>query len=69
MPKTGSTPERLIGLLRQAEVEPAQGRTAGEVCHGRGCRSHPVSLAGGAWPRCGGCRVRGPERAGACPGL
>ena len=36
MPKKGATPERIIGLLRQAEVEPANGRTAGEVCRGLG---------------------------------
>jgi putative transposase len=36
MPKKGSTPERIIGLLRQAEVELAQGRTVGEVCRGLG---------------------------------
>ena len=34
MPKKGATPERIIGLLRQAEVEIAQGRTMGEVCRG-----------------------------------
>jgi hypothetical protein len=32
MPKKGSTPEQIIGLLRQAEVELAQGRTVGEIC-------------------------------------
>jgi transposase-like protein len=31
-----STPEQIIGLLRQAEVELAQGRTVGEVCRGLG---------------------------------
>jgi transposase-like protein len=30
------TPEQIIGLLRQAEVELAQGRTVGEVCRGLG---------------------------------
>ena len=35
MPK-GMTPERIIGLLRQAEVELAKGRTVGEVCRGLG---------------------------------
>jgi hypothetical protein len=30
------TPEQIIGLLRQAEVELARGRTVGEVCHGLG---------------------------------
>src|SRR5919199_456914 len=32
MPKTRFTPEQIIELLRQAEVELAQGRTVGEVC-------------------------------------
>ena len=32
MPKKRFTPEQIIGLLRQAEVELAQGRTVGEVC-------------------------------------
>jgi hypothetical protein len=36
MPKKRATPERIIGLLRQAEVEIAQGRTMGEVCRGLG---------------------------------
>ncbi len=36
MPKKGTTPERIIGLLRQAEVELAKGRTVGEVCRGLG---------------------------------
>jgi transposase-like protein len=36
MPKKGATPERIIGLLRQAEVELAKGRTVGEVCRGLG---------------------------------
>jgi transposase-like protein len=31
-----STPEQIIGVLRQAEVELAQGRTVGEVCRGLG---------------------------------
>jgi transposase-like protein len=30
------TAEQIIGLLRQAEVELAQGRTVGEVCRGLG---------------------------------
>lgn len=30
------TPERIIGLLRQAEVELAQGKWVGEVCRGLG---------------------------------
>ena len=29
------TPEKVIGLLRQAEVELAQGKRVGEVCRGR----------------------------------
>jgi putative transposase len=29
-------PEKLIGRLRQAEVELAQGQQVGEVCRGRG---------------------------------
>jgi transposase-like protein len=36
MPGKRSTPEQIIGLLRQAEVELAQGRTVGEVCRGLG---------------------------------
>jgi putative transposase len=34
MPKKRPTAEQIIGLLRQAEVELAQGRTVGEVCRG-----------------------------------
>jgi transposase-like protein len=30
------TAEQIIGLLRQAEVELAEGRTVGEVCRGLG---------------------------------
>jgi hypothetical protein len=30
------TPEKIIGLLRQAEVELAQGKRVGEVCRGLG---------------------------------
>ena len=30
------TPEKVIGLLRQAEVELAQGKRVGEVCRGLG---------------------------------
>ncbi len=29
-------PEQIIGVLRQAEVEPARGRMVGEVCRGLG---------------------------------
>jgi putative transposase len=36
MPQQGSPPERIIGLLRQAEVALAQGRRGGEVCRGLG---------------------------------
>lgn len=36
MPKKRPTAEQIIGLLRQAEVELAQGRTVGEVCRGFG---------------------------------
>lgn len=36
MRKRGFTPERIIGFLRRAEVELAQGRTVGEVCRGPG---------------------------------
>jgi putative transposase len=32
MLKKRMTPEQIIGLLRQAEVELAQGRTVGEIC-------------------------------------
>ena len=33
------TPEQIIGMLRQAEVERSQGRTVAEVCGGLGYRS------------------------------
>ncbi|MBR0672701.1 transposase [Roseomonas soli] len=33
-PKKRHTAEQIIGLLRQAEVEPAQGRRVGEICRG-----------------------------------
>ena len=36
MPKKRHTAEQIIGLLRQAEVELAQGRTVGEICRGLG---------------------------------
>ena len=32
MPRKRHTAEQIIGLLRQAEVELAQGRTVGEIC-------------------------------------
>lgn len=36
MAKKRPTSEQIIGLLRQAEVELAQGRTVGEICRGLG---------------------------------
>ena len=36
MAKKRHTTEQIIGLLRQAEVELAQGRTVGEICRGIG---------------------------------
>ena len=36
MPRQRHTAEQIIGLLRQAEVELAQGRTVGEICRGLG---------------------------------
>ena len=36
MPGKRLKPEQIIGVLRQAEVELAQGRTVGEVCRGLG---------------------------------
>ena len=36
MPGKRLTPEQIIGVLRRAEVELAQGRTVGEVCRGPG---------------------------------
>ncbi|WP_333836029.1 IS3 family transposase [Novosphingobium sp.] len=36
MPRKRHTAEQIIGLLRQAEVELAQGRTVGEICRGLG---------------------------------
>ena len=36
MPRKSPEPEQIIGLLRQAEVELAQGRTVREVCRGLG---------------------------------
>lgn len=36
MPRRGHTAERIIGLLRQAEVGLAQGRTVGVICRGLG---------------------------------
>jgi hypothetical protein len=34
MARKGAAPERLIGLLRQAEVELAQGKAVDELCRG-----------------------------------
>jgi putative transposase len=36
MPGKRLTPEQIIGVLRQAEVELAQGRTVGGICRGLG---------------------------------
>lgn len=36
MPKKRHAAEQIIGLLRQAEVELAQGRRIGEICRGFG---------------------------------
>ena len=36
MARKGSTPEKIIGPLRQAELELAQGKTVGEICRGLG---------------------------------
>ena len=36
MARKGATPEKIFGLLRQAEVELAQGKTVGEICRGLG---------------------------------
>ena len=36
MPKKRHTAEQIIGLLRRAEVELAQGRRMGEICRGLG---------------------------------
>ncbi len=36
MPGKRLTPEQIIGALRQADAELAQGRTVGEVCRGLG---------------------------------
>src|SRR5215210_4076723 len=47
MPKKRATPERIIGLLRQVEVEIAQGRTVGEVCRGLGVSEAAARRAAG----------------------
>jgi transposase-like protein len=36
MPRKRYQPEQIIGMLRQAEIELAQGRTTGEVCRSLG---------------------------------
>nr|WP_120010681.1 transposase [Pseudoroseomonas vastitatis] len=38
------TAEQIIGLLRQAEVELAQGRSVGEVCRGLGVSESPSGI-------------------------
>jgi hypothetical protein len=43
------TAEQIVGLLRQAEVELAQGRTVGEVCRGLGVPGASLLLADGVW--------------------
>ncbi|WP_160939394.1 hypothetical protein [Teichococcus coralli] len=42
--KKRDTAEQIIGLLRQAEVELAQGRSVGEICRGLG-RLRPATTA------------------------
>jgi hypothetical protein len=39
------TPEKIIGLLRQAEVELAQGRRVGEYAGGWASQSKVITLA------------------------
>jgi len=46
MPGKRMTPEQIIGVLRRAGVELAQGRTVGEVCRGLGSLRR-ASIAGG----------------------
>ena len=36
MPGNRLKPEQIMRVLRRADVEPAQGRTVGEVCRGLG---------------------------------
>ena len=36
MPRKRYNPEQIIGMLRQAEIELAQGRKIGEICRGFG---------------------------------
>jgi hypothetical protein len=33
MARKGATADKIIGLLRQAEIELAQGKMVGEICH------------------------------------
>jgi hypothetical protein len=42
------TPEKIIGLLRQAEVELAQRKRVGEVCRGLGISEQPLLQMGHA---------------------
>ena len=46
MPGKRLTPEQIIRLLRQAEVELAQGRTVSEVCRGLGVSEASFYLYG-----------------------
>ena len=46
MPGKRLTPEQIIGVLRQAEVELAQGRAVGEVCRGLGISEASFYLYG-----------------------
>ena len=39
------TPEQVLGMLRQAEVELAQGKRIGEVCRSLGISEELLSLA------------------------
>ena len=43
MPRKRYTAEQIIGLLRQAEVELAKGRTVGEVSRRSACRSRATT--------------------------
>jgi hypothetical protein len=40
------TPEKIIGLLRQAEVELAQGKRVGEVCRAWASRNKVITAGG-----------------------
>jgi hypothetical protein len=48
MPKKDHTTEQIIGLLRQSEVEMAQGQTVGEICWGAVAWIRPMALQGGS---------------------